>query len=537
MTAVAIEAPKPRVVLIDLSALYWRNWHATKDKPISEAFHLTLQDVRRCSNPGDLVAICCDSGKSFRKELSADYKANRPEKDQAALGELSRTKERLVRDGYLLWGASGFEADDVIATATEAAVAAGHEVLICSADKDLLQLLRPGVVCLRTHNWKEVDQQETEYRLGVRCDQLGDWLALVGDSSDNIKGCPGIGEKRATSMLQANGDWAGVVRAMEEKQFTPAITAAIQGFNFDLTRKLVELRKDVPIEFTAIYNERQVQELSTADEEINFMNNSNSQQGQPTSVPTPAENPAPQSADRTDGKEPGNERGADAVVTGQADDVSAPGELPPPISIQAELIKFEPANDAKRLSVSSVQFERQLEPYDLGEALTLARAIFKARLYPKFTSPMAVFTVIVRGREMGFPAGVSMDLFHFIEAEGKLCLTSNAIQTVAERLPDCEYLRCVHTDDKYAEWETKHRRHPEPERMRYTAEEAVQAGLCGLEPAPKTAKPGEKDKRGNWDKRRQNMLRKTARDNLIRMVYPSAGALYSAEELGSDIND
>jgi hypothetical protein len=79
----------------------------------------------------------------------------------------------------------------------------------------------------------------------------------VGDSSDNIKGCQGIGAKRATEMLKVHGDWTGIVKAMENKSFTPAITASLQGFDYDTTRKLIELRKDVPINFDDIYGVKQ----------------------------------------------------------------------------------------------------------------------------------------------------------------------------------------------------------------------------------------------------------------------------------------
>src|SRR6185369_339304 len=91
----------------------------------------------------------------------------------------------------------------------------------------------------------------------------------------------------------------------------------------------------------------------------------------------------------------------------------------------------------------------------------------------------------IRGREMGYPALTSLDMFHVIE--GKPSLTANAIQALAESIPDCVYLRPVHSDAKYAEWETRHRKHPEPVRHKYTIEDAVAAGLCGLEIVPRTA--------------------------------------------------
>jgi 5'-3' exonuclease len=223
------------------------------------AFHATIDAVARCTkkDPNALVAICLDSKKSWRKELAPTYKAQREKLADVFYETLDKVKGKLEADGYLLWESDGFEADDVIATATEEAIKRGHTVAICSADKDLLQLLRPGVIQLRTYGseWAIWGETEAEAKFGVKCSQIGDWLALVGDPSDNIKGCPGVGEKRATAMLQANGDWNGVVKAMESSQFTPAITAAIQGFDYETTRKLIELRKDVPIAFDDIYSE------------------------------------------------------------------------------------------------------------------------------------------------------------------------------------------------------------------------------------------------------------------------------------------
>lgn len=255
MTAAAVET-KSRVVLIDLSSLYHPAWHANENYPMV-AFQATIDAVVRCTkkDPNALTVICIDSPKSWRKELAPAYKARREKLAPVFYETLDKVKEKLKLDGYLLWESEGFEADDVIATATEEAVKRGHTVAICSADKDLMQLLRPGVIQLRTYGeWSVWSDLEAEAKFGVKVSQIGDWLALVGDPSDNIKGCQGVGAVRATQMLQTNGDWAGIVKAMEDKSFTPAITAALQGFDYDTTRKLIDLRKDVPINFDDIYS-------------------------------------------------------------------------------------------------------------------------------------------------------------------------------------------------------------------------------------------------------------------------------------------
>ncbi len=543
MSVAAQQSPAlPRIVLIDLSSIFHPAYRSNENGPLSVAFAATIDAVTRCAkkDPTALVAICLDSRRSWRKELVPSYKANREKLPNDFYGTLDRVKERLIADGFLLWESDGFEADDIIATATEEAVRRGHEVAICSADKDLMQLLRPGVKQFRTHDQSLWSVKEFKEKFGIEPSQFGDYLALVGDSSDNVKGCQGVGEKRATAMLQVNGDWAGIEKAALAKSFTPAITTALANFDYKTARLLVDLVKTVPIKFDDIYQRREQRPLVEFEDEP--MNHSDL--SSPRSLPAQSANTVtvPPGEEQS-----GQTRGQETVPTGAretqvrdegggatAPEAPPPGELPPPIALPTQLVEFK-SQQERRIVPISAQFEKQLEPSDVKEALWMAAGLYNSRLYSKFESKEAIWAVMIRGREMGMPALAALDAFHVIE--GKPSLTSNAIHTLAERLPECAYLRCIQSDEKSAEWETKHRGHPEPERLRYTIEEAVQAGLCTLEMAPKTAKPGEKDKRSNWDKRRANMLRKTARDNLIGMVYPSARALYSSEALGAEIDD
>jgi 5'-3' exonuclease len=556
MTAAAVET-KPRVVLIDLSSLFWSAWHSSGNDAVSMARERTLDAVRRVvGDSRPLVAICCDSGRSFRKDLAPEYKAQRPEKDHASLGELDRTKDRLRADGYLLWEAKGFEADDIIATATQAARANGHDVLIASADKDLLQLCGGGVRQLRTHTWKEGGASEVMTDFGVGPSQFGDWLALVGDKSDNITGAPGVGPKTATALLRqfTNLETIYITLATNPKAITDTIGRNAQAILTSLkeskaavalARNLVTLRDDVPIDWTQIYKERRPQALTTfedeppaEDEDLEARNGVVAPSPQRAVASSSEERDQTPSEARRESSGPG---GADAPFsTAKSDMANEPTASAPDASNDntiaiSELVPLEPQKTTHIVPKASAQFEQQLEPASLKEAYWLAQGLYESRVYTKWTSPHAMWLAIIRGREMGFPAAISLDLFH--PMEGGLALKSNTIQTLAERLPDCEYMRCIHSDDKCAEWETKHRKHKEPTKLRYTIDEAVQAGLCGFELVP-PPKPGQKDSRSNWEKRRQNMLRKTARDNLIAMVYPTAkGGLYSAEELGADVND
>lgn len=494
MTAAAVET-KPRVVLIDLSSLYHPAWRASENQPLSVAFQATLDAVTKCAkrDPNALVAICLDSRKSWRKELAPTYKAQREKLGNDFYATLDRVKERLRADGYLLLESEGFEADDVIATMTEEAFARGHDVAICSADKDLMQLLRPGVIQLRTHDWSRWTHVEAEAKFGVKVSQIGDYLALVGDPSDNVKGCQDVGAKRAAQMLGAYNDWPGIVKAMEAKAYTPAITAALQGFDYGTARKLVSLRTDVPIKFDDIYQERAVEPLIATEE-----------------PPVEETHPAVAAAEKVFGVKSQAEAQPETVAIGELVD------LPKPM----------PANETKALAPAP---NPQLQPNSVQDAYWLAKAMFNSRLYSKFGNPEAILATMIRGKEMGFPVLTSLDLFDVIQ--GRPALKAVTIQANAERLPDCTYLRMVSSTSTGSTWETKHAKHSEPTTHTYSIEDAAAAGLTAMDIVPPPP-ANKKDDRGQWDKRRKEMLRKTAMVQLVRMVYPSATlGLYAREEL------
>lgn len=501
MTAAAI-APKPRVVLVDLSSIYHPAWRYAENQPQSMAIAATLDMVNRCAkkDPTALVAICIDSRKSWRKELVPTYKAQREKLPNDFYGTLDRVKERLDMDGYLLWESDGFEADDVIATATEAAVSSGHDVVICSADKDLMQLLRPGVRQFRTHDNSMWTEKEAEEKYGVRISQFGDYLALVGDASDNIKGCRLVGKDTAPKLLTAHGDWAGIYRAMEAGTFTPKLTEAMRVYDYDTARTLICLRKDVPINFAEIYRDRPVQSIVKVEDQI--VNE------------TP---PAVAAAEKIFGVK------AETTAVPEESDTIAIGEIVPMPA---------PTKETKALAVTPAN--PALQPNSVADAWWLAQQMTNSRLYSKYGNPAAILATMIRGKEMGFPVLTSLDMFHVIQ--GRPTLAANAIQILAERQTDCVYLRCISSSATESTWETKHAKYPEPTRHTYTIQDAVDAGIATLEPAAPPA-PGKDDRRGQWDKRRKEMLRKTAMVQLVRMVYPSATlGLYAREEL-TDIDE
>jgi DNA polymerase-1 len=199
-------AGKPTVLLIDLSAVFRRCWHVSSQ--VSHAYEGSVSSVRRAISmtSGCLTAVCCDGRGNWRKEISREYKAQREAQPAEMYGQLDRVKDRLRRDGLLLWEFPGFEADDVIASAVMMACTRGHSCRIVSHDKDLLQLLGTWCDFVAIHKtpWEVVGPDIVREKYGVDPERLGDWLALVGDTSDNVKGCPGVGAKTATALLQAH---------------------------------------------------------------------------------------------------------------------------------------------------------------------------------------------------------------------------------------------------------------------------------------------------------------------------------------------
>ena len=227
------------------------------------------------------MAICCDGKGNWRKELSADYKAAREKQPESMYGQLDKVKAQLIADGYLLWTADGYEADDVIATATAKAREAGHDVLIASHDKDIAQLISPNVRMLVTSTWEIRGEAEVVAKFGVEPASIGDFLALTGDKSDGVKGVPSVGPVTARELLIKHGDLEGIFRKVEALKVhegkdggpqcetmteaakaiaTPAIVDKLWRHKGDalLARKLVELKTDAPIEFSDIYKEREV---------------------------------------------------------------------------------------------------------------------------------------------------------------------------------------------------------------------------------------------------------------------------------------
>ncbi len=243
--------------LIDSSGFVFRAYHAlppltnARGIPTGAVYGFTNMIVRLLEeHQPDYLAAVFDSGRaaSFRRSVFPEYKANRPTPPDDLIAQFPLVKR--VLDGFRIphLMLDTFEADDLIATLAERARAAGLKVTVVSSDKDLMQLVGDDVRLLDTMKDKVYDVAGVKEKFGVAPTQLGDWLALVGDSSDNVPGVPGVGAKTATKLLGEHGDLETLLSRAEQVK-GKKVSANLQAFadQARLSRQLVELQREAPL--------------------------------------------------------------------------------------------------------------------------------------------------------------------------------------------------------------------------------------------------------------------------------------------------
>lgn len=261
-------SPAPRLFLIDGYALIYRAFFALISRPLrtargentSAAWGVVnfLLRLRQKYQP-EYLAWIHDAGDSFRSEIFPEYKSTREKLDQELQAEFDRSVERieqlLAAFRVPVVAVPGYEADDVIGTLARLGVEQGYQVVIVSGDKDFYQLIRPGVALLNPgrggpaavdEQW--VDEANGAERLGVPPSQVVDYLALVGDSSDNVPGVKGIGSKGAVELLAQFGSLEELLRRAGEIKGKRAREALEQhAAEARLSKRLVTIHTDVPV--------------------------------------------------------------------------------------------------------------------------------------------------------------------------------------------------------------------------------------------------------------------------------------------------
>ena len=204
----------PTLLLVDGSSYLYRAFHALPDLRNSAgeptgAVRGVLSMLRRLESDYKAEYRACvfdAKGKTFRDDLYPEYKSHRPPMPDDLRAQIAPLHEAVEAEGWPLLVVDGVEADDVIGTLTRQAAEAGWEVVISTGDKDLTQLVRPGVRWVNTMSEEVLDEAGVEAKFGVPPARIVDYLALVGDTVDNVPGVEKCGPKTAVKWLAQYGD-------------------------------------------------------------------------------------------------------------------------------------------------------------------------------------------------------------------------------------------------------------------------------------------------------------------------------------------
>ncbi len=247
--------------LVDLSGYVFRAYHALP--PLSnsrgEPTHAVLGTVNMlqkvvAERRPHLFVVAMDSrGRTFRHELDVRYKATRPAPPPDLSQQMARVEQIVHAWDVACFARDGFEADDLIASVTARALGEGWRVVIVSADKDLMQLVRDGddrIVLWDSMRDRVYGPREVREKLGVAPSQVRDFLALTGDTSDNIPGVPGVGPKTASDLLAQFGSIEGMYSSLEQVT-KPKLRESLKTHEGDarMSQKLVSLDASTVIEW------------------------------------------------------------------------------------------------------------------------------------------------------------------------------------------------------------------------------------------------------------------------------------------------
>lgn len=529
------------IVLVDAAHIFRTFWHASEHKPLGSAFRDTVDKIHgiAANQKYDAIICCIDAPPYLRAKSFPNYKANRPETAPEMHEQYRDVQDKLKESGYHIWKSQGHEADDIIASATKVAVQMNIAVDIYTGDKDLLQLVsdEDRVQVISTRTGDAINEAAVLEKLKVRPSRVGDYLALMGDKSDGIPGCPGVAEVRAAALTNTYDSWAVLMSDCKEGRVIGLKSDSKLVHNLrenvgvmQNARALVTLVDDIPLtQWSELYEEKTMDEAP--DEEM--MNDSYTAPGfddHPDDIEEPVDDTfnettaaevmgltkkqgiVSQAMTQVKAVEMAEEQkhyaGIDVpkdMVVSKAEVAKQPRAAIAPAQPAAASIELRPG-----VSVDANQFK-------LIEAM--ANRFNKSGLYRrKFDSVDALFTVMLLGVELGLSPQLALQNMHMVE--GRPTMAAHLMISLAVRHPDCEYMVMTEETPTSCTYETKSRSYPKTRTFTYTLADARQDGV-------RWAKEGSKNQR--------SMLRKTAGSHAARNWYPQAIAgMYSTEEFGFD---
>lgn len=246
--------------LVDGSGYIFRAYHQLPPltnkhgEPVGAVYGYTTMlwkladELDKAEGPTHLAVILDKSSKTFRNDLYDRYKANRPPAPEDLVPQFPMIRDATRAFSLPCIEEEGFEADDIIASYTKAALEKGWKVTIVSSDKDLAQLIQPGVDMLDTMKNERRGPEFVQVKFGVPPEKLGDVLALMGDAVDNVPGIPGVGPKTAAKLILEYGDLESVLAAAPSMKPSKMRDKLIEHADMArLSRQLVELHAQVPL--------------------------------------------------------------------------------------------------------------------------------------------------------------------------------------------------------------------------------------------------------------------------------------------------
>lgn len=499
------------IALVDFSSVAHPIWHQSGAEP--DPNHCSQQIIAKIhllTGPHAHCALCFDQGRSFRKDLSPSYKQNRPEHDAALQHQIALARETLIGEGYPCWGLDTFEGDDIISAATVRALALDPDisVLIITADKDLVQLVEPRVRVQSPASGRVLDESAAISLYGVTPAQMVDYLALVGDTADNIKGAQGIGPKGAALLLTTCGTIEGVYQLIDKGPgadetispvFKPAMLKSLAEFRPRVAevKSLIQLRTDVPIPFEEIAAERPVPGL-TPEPGIIMDETASLRVGNP-----PEMRPSTAEAFEATGTPPG--------VRIQ---VAEPSHRTKEAQALVAAANGGNGHSAVDVMPAPAEWGMQLEPRSMSDARVLASDMFASRLFSAYGTPAGILATVMAGRELGMQAMASLRAFHIVE--GRPTMAADVLRALVIRSGKAKYFRCTERTATRATFETQRGDDP-PISLSYTIEEAIASGRV---------KEGSGYKKDPAD-----ILVARSSSKLVRLVYSDViHGLYSEEE-------
>ena len=244
------------LVLVDGSSYLYRAFHAlppltnSRQEPVGAVLGVVNMLLKLLDEhaPEHFAVVFDAKGKTFRDELFAEYKANRPAMPDELSAQIEPLLEVIDALGLPILQVPGVEADDVIGTLARQACAAGMHTLISTGDKDMAQLVNEQVTLVNTMSGTVLDPAGVQAKFGVPPARIADWLALVGDSSDNIPGVPKCGPKTATKWLGEFGDLDTLKARADEIKGKVGESLRAHLDQLELSRELAVIRCDVPLD-------------------------------------------------------------------------------------------------------------------------------------------------------------------------------------------------------------------------------------------------------------------------------------------------